>query len=361
MKTWDMKRTIYRVSDFLSWQRTNSLLLSPSFQRRPVWLPGAKSFLLDTIVRGLPIPIIFLREQRSSLKTLEPSREVVDGQQRLRTIFAYVDSGLLKDFNEARDAFSIKKTHNKELANKDFSDLPSELQQRILDYEFSVHVLPSQVDDREILQIFARMNATGVKLNDQELRNAEYFGEFKASMYELASEQLQRWREWKIFTEYNIARMEEVEITSEFALLMLKGLTGKTQASLNRIYKEKDQEFPERVEVERRFRIVMEAINDKLGNEIRFLLFSKKTLFYSLFALFYDLLFNMGSPLQKEQPKSIQPKVVAEIKQAGQNIQDKNAPEEVLDAVGRRTTNIDSRRKVLKYLREKTELGQVSR
>ncbi|MFD2270570.1 DUF262 domain-containing protein [Undibacterium arcticum] len=58
-----------------------------------------------------------------------------------------------------------------------FRDLPNDLQQRILDYQFSVHVLPSSVDDREVLQVFARMNSTGVKLNDQELRNANFFSE----------------------------------------------------------------------------------------------------------------------------------------------------------------------------------------
>ena len=58
-------------------------------------------------------------------------------------------------------------------------------------------------------------NATGVRLNAQEWRNAEFYGEFKTMMYELASEQLPRWRGWQIFNEYNIARMEEVELMSE--------------------------------------------------------------------------------------------------------------------------------------------------
>ena len=61
----DISRTQYRVSDFISWQRSKTLVLSPSFQRRAVWKSGAKSYLIDTIARGLPIPIIFLRDQRS--------------------------------------------------------------------------------------------------------------------------------------------------------------------------------------------------------------------------------------------------------------------------------------------------------
>ena len=225
--------------------------------------------------------------------------EVVDGQQRLRTVISYIVPDLLDDYDLARDFFTVQKAHNSELANKKFTELAPEIKQRILDYQFSVHVLPSHVDDREVLQIFARMNATGVKLNDQELRNAEYYGEFKTSMYEVASEQLERWRNWKIFTEYNIARMEEVELTSEFAVLMLKGITGKTQSSIDKIYKERDESYPERAEIERRFRIVMDTIDDKLGKELRFLPFSKKTLFFSLFTCFYDIQFGLNTSLEK--------------------------------------------------------------
>lgn len=350
MQTWEINRTTYKVSDFVSWQRGKSLVLSPSFQRRPVWKPDAKSFLVDTVVRGLPIPVIFLREQGSNLKTLEPRREVVDGQQRIRTLLSYIDSSLLKDFKPERDFFVVKKNHNSELAGKTFKELPENLKGHILDYQFSVHVLPAKVDDREVLQIFARMNATGVKLNDQELRNAEFFGEFKTSMYEVASEQLPRWRKWAIFTEYNIARMEEVELVSEFAILMLRGLSGKTQTLLDNVYKEKDEAFPERAEVERRFRAVMDAIDDRFGEDMKSLEFRKKTLFYSLFAFAYDLMFGIGSNLKPVKAGLFSTKAARWAEDAGAKIAAKRAPERVLNATARRTTHPSSRKIILRYL-----------
>jgi hypothetical protein len=154
-------RTQFRVSDFLAWQRDRALELNPNFQRRPVWKPGAKSYLIDTILRGLPVPIIFLRDMRSDLKTLKPKRDVVDGQQRIRTLIAYIEPLLLNDFDPDRDGFTISKAHNEELAGKSFDELPGEYKQRILDYQFSVHSFAADTDDRDILQIFARMNATG--------------------------------------------------------------------------------------------------------------------------------------------------------------------------------------------------------
>src|SRR6266480_2216925 len=143
METWDITRTQYRVSDFLSWQRAKSLVLSPSFQRNPVWKVGAKSFLVDTVVRGLPMPIIFLREQKTDLESLEPKREVVDGQQRLRTLISFIEPRSLPDYKEERDAFTVQKNHNAEIAGKKFSELSPELKRRLLDYQFSVHVKTS--------------------------------------------------------------------------------------------------------------------------------------------------------------------------------------------------------------------------
>lgn len=355
MKTWEMVKTVYTVGDFISWQKNNTLILSPSFQRRPVWSAGEKSFLIDTIVRGLPIPIIFLRDQKTDLASLESKKEVVDGQQRIRTLISYIASKFLQDYVVERDAFVVQKVHNSEICDKSFAELPADVRQRILDYQFSVHILPSSVDDREVLQIFARMNATGVKLNDQELRNAEYFGQFKTAVFDLASEQLTRWRAWKIFTEYNIARMDEVELTSEFAIFMLRGVMGKTQSAITKVYKEKDQKFPERDEVERRFRNVMEVMQDKFGEELRFTPFKKKTLFYSLFVVLYDALYAAHPvTVKKARSANIEAGSITRIKRAGDLIQDKSAPEAVLDAVSRRTTHPSSRATVIRYLKTLT-------
>src|ERR1035437_5113922 len=233
MQTDQITKTNYKVSDFIAWAKTSTLVLSPLFQRRSVWPTGAKSYLMDTILSGFPIPIIFLRERKTNLDTLEAKREVVDGQQRIRTILTFIQPSLIKGFDPLKDGFTIKKTHNRDLADMPFKDLPEGVRQGILDYQFSVHILPSSVDDREVLQIFARMNSTGLKLNPQELRNAAFYGEMKTSMYSISAEQLQRWRQWRILTESQISRMGEVEITSEFAQFMIRGVVGKTQRAID--------------------------------------------------------------------------------------------------------------------------------
>ena len=352
MESLNVLKTQFRVREFLNWQRGRTLVLSPRFQRRGVWTPRAKSFLIDTIVRGLPIPIIFLRDQTPELGSLEHKREVVDGQQRLRTLISFVDPTSLRDYDPDRDDFQVMAIHNPEFANRNFNELSADLRQRILDYEFSVHVLSSGVDDREVLSIFARMNSTGVKLSPQELRNAQFHGAFKTSMYGIALGHLPRWRDWRILSDDGIARMQEVELTSEFALLMLNGITAKSGRALDQLYKDKELEFPERKEVERRFAVIMDTIDDKLGVEGEVRSFRRRALFYGLFAFLYEVQFGIGSPLQGTRAKPVPPEVISGIREVGQRIQEKNAPDKVLESITRRNTNLLERTQIFEYFKE---------
>ena len=359
MLTQHVTKTQYKVSDFLNWQKSGLLVLSPKFQRRSVWRPGAKSYLLDTIIKGYPIPIIFLREQKTDLKTLQHKREVVDGQQRIRTFLSFIDpSSLGNQFVVGRDQFEIKKAHNKEVAGKKFDELPGEIRQSILDYEFSVQVLPSSIDDRQVIQIFARMNATGFKLNRQELRNAGFFGELKSSMYRLAAEQLSRWENWRIFTWDNIARMEEVEITSEFAQLMLNGIVGRSQRALDKLYELKDLNYPEKGEIERRFQAVMDIIDDKLSSQLPATIFRKRPLFYALFAVIYDAAYGIGSKLRKKKAKRLPSGLSDGLLRVSQTVDSAKAPEDVMKALERRTTHPSSRKTIIGYLKKSLKLAK---
>lgn len=348
----DIKHQQFKVSDFLSWQREGSLILSPSFQRRPVWQAPAKSYLIDTISRNLPVPVIFVRE-RVDLHTQRAIREVVDGQQRLRTLFTFIDSASLRDFDKERDQFTVLPRHNSELAFKTFRQLDDETKRRILGYEFSTQVLPSATEDRDVLMIFARLNSTGVQLNGQELRNAQYFGLFKTSMYELALEQLERWRLWHIFSEPQISRMGEVELTSDLAMTMVDGLIGKTQQRLNGIYKRFDERFPADRVVATRFRRIMDTIEETLGSTIPQTVFSSEVYFYTLFTYLYDQMYGLGSELVERSPQRVEfDKVRKCLLEASRRFAISNVPPEVVDAIVRASADTGRRRTRHDYLRQ---------
>lgn len=363
MRSIESIKTNYRISDFLTWQREGTLVLNPNFQRRSVWKKGAKSYLIDSILKGLPIPIIFLRDLKADLKTFKSKRDVVDGQQRLRTIFAYISPDLLKDFSDERDLFTISRSHNVAYAGKGFDELPAEARQKILDYEFSVHAFKSDTDDREILQIFARMNATGAKLNTQELRNAEFFGEFREAAYEVALEQLQRWSDWGVFTSDQISRMSEVELTGDFMILMLQGLVGHSHVRTDKYYQDYDDDFPSRAEVSARFRDTMDLISQHFASEDIRKYLSSKTLFRALFSVIYDARYGLrdgadvDSPLLEHQTqlsrtkaRTVDARLIATIKDRARTIFARQAPQDVREALRGATSDIGSRRLVLDYL-----------
>jgi hypothetical protein len=358
MKDIQTLRTQFRVSDFVAWQRDKGLLLNPNFQRRNVWKKKAKSYLIDTIIRGLPMPIIFLRDLRSDLKSLKPKRDVVDGQQRIRTILSYVDSDLLDDFDPERDEFTIDKAHNLDLAGKSFEKLDRDSRQAILDYQFSVHSFAADTDDRDILQIFARMNATGLKLNDQELRNAGWFGQFKTLAYSLATEQLNRWRGWEIFTADQIARMYEVELVSEFMILIMNGVLAKRKQTLDSYYDAFDENFPDAKEVASRLRSTFDTLDSLLPRDVIAASFSTRTLFYPLFATLYGLQYEIRNPvalpqrapLVKAKPEALPQGLAEHFKQAVDSIRNQTAPLDVLQASRGAVSDPGVRRKMIEFL-----------
>jgi hypothetical protein len=348
--------SVFKVSDFVSWQKIGSLELSPAFQRRPVWPVGAKSFLIDTVLSGIPMPIVFIRE-RSNLETLEPIRQVVDGQQRLRTLISFIDGSLLKDFKPAVDAFVISKSHSKALGGKGFADLEPTQKQAILGYEFSVHVLPSDTEDRDVLKIFARMNSTGYKLNGQELRNAEFFGQFKNAMYELAYEQLPRWRRWHVFSETDIARMIEVEETSDIVITMMRGLHGKNGRLLDNTYRLNDETFAHRQEIVTRFRAVMDAIDDSLGGEMAENAFRRKALFNTLATFYYAHLYGLKSTLNATKPHKLSRTISDAVRKASAAIEGSRLPARLSELLRGATAHLESRTTRLKFLED--QIGRV--
>lgn len=342
IREWDIKRTTFSLGDFLSWQRAGSLELSPSFQRRNVWTKAQKSYFVDTVYRGLPVPIVFLRE-RTDIETLSTIREVVDGQQRLRTILSFVDPSCLLDASDA-DNFFVQKKHNKEIHGKTFAALSSDAKKRILSYQLSTHVLPTDTSDSEVLSIFARMNSTGSKLNEQELRNAEYFGEFKIISYETAFANLSRWRNWGLFSEQDIARMKEVEFTSVLLIQIVTGLFERTQPTIDRFYKNNDESFPNSSAVIKEFMKRMETIEDAFGDGIRSTVYSNTAMFLQLFHLIHRL---------EENNISLTHARVRRISDIGDQLRDRaGLPEKVLVALASRFNRLSNQEIVSNYLFE---------
>jgi hypothetical protein len=340
----------------MEWQRSGTLQLKPIFQRREVWTPKAKSFLVDTVTKGLPVPIVFLRRVQD-VQTLTSKLEVVDGQQRLRTLFAYIDKTLLKDFDKDKDTFTILPVHNSDIAGEPFSKLSKEVKSSILSYEISTHVFPPDTGDDVVLSIFARLNSTGAKLNHQELRNAEYFGIFKTCAYDLAFRYLHLWRKWDLFDDDDLARMVEVEAASEYMAVVVYGVQGKSQAKLDDLYAKFDDKFPGAEIVVSRVGTTLEAIEESVGKLIGTSPFRRQALFYSLFTACYDHIFGLGAQHAKKKPaKQLPSGLPARFHKCAKLIASHDLPETVLDAMEKATADKGRRDTRHKFLMKSLEL-----
>lgn len=260
------------ISDFIEWRAGGLLELSPKFQRRRVWPPKARAYLIDTIIRGLPVPKLYMRQHLNQARQI--CREVVDGQQRVAAVLDFYDSRLKLPADH--DLFP----------NATFETLPQGEQDKFLKYEFSVDVLVDALDS-DVLDIFARINSYSVPLNSQEKRNAKYFGSFRNTVYSLGLEHLEFWKSNRILSDQRIARMAEAELTSELLVAMIDGLQDKKK-SLDGFYELWDDRFLYRTKAVSRFRDVIDLISRGVGSTLATSRFRGVALFYSLFMAVYE-------------------------------------------------------------------------
>ena len=272
MKSYDSR--VYGINDFVQWDRSDQLVLSPKFQRRQVWNSSGKSYLIDTILRGKPIPKIFLR-QKTDVLTQTTIREVVDGQQRLATILSYL-----------KDGFVVNRRHNQEYGGLYFSDLPDEAKGFFLNYEISVDVL-NDLPDAEVLDVFSRLNSYAVVLNSQEKINAQFFGPFKMLADKIGHKYYSFWVSQRIITENQVMRMAEVELTADLLIAMTAGI--KSKKTIKKYYELYESEFPfDSEDLEAKFDVVIEAISKVYPHGLMQSEFHRVHLFYSLFTAFFE-------------------------------------------------------------------------
>lgn len=274
--------------DFLRWQKDGTLDLRPPFQRKSVWRATLKSSLIDSLLRGYPIPALFLQD-RTNATTFDRQLVVIDGQQRLRTLIGYADPDALPDF-EDRDDFVLQRVHDHVRAGSRFRDLSEEDRQRILNSRLNVYTVGSSVLDRELLEIFRRMNTYGAKLNAQELRNAEYSGLFKEFVYRFSADTLDRWLHWGLFNRQSIAEMRDAEFVSDLALLTLTGRQSVSKAILDKTYARFEEDFPQLDDVESRLIRFREDLDELFaGDDLQS--FRSRMWTYSLVDLLQELRF----------------------------------------------------------------------
>ena len=151
-----------------------AICLDPDFQRNYVWKTKQKSELIESVLMGIPLPLIYLAE------TMEGNLVIVDGRQRLTTFFDYMD-------NKFRlDGLKILTELNGYL----FHELDDDEKMRryaadIEDFQLVIQIIKYPTPDRVRFDIFDRVNRGGTPLNNQEMGNAFFQGNSTILLYYL--------------------------------------------------------------------------------------------------------------------------------------------------------------------------------
>jgi len=161
-------------------------LVNRKYQRKLVWTVDEKSFLIDSIINGLPIPLILLAQ------TSEGQLEIIDGLQRLNAIFSYIENrfGVNNLYFDVEQSARAKQ----ECENGVFKAiidpkilLSPEKCANILDYQLAVTIYPS-AEEEKTTDIFGRINSGGKQLSPQEKRQAGVTDVFADVVRRLSSE-----------------------------------------------------------------------------------------------------------------------------------------------------------------------------
>jgi len=255
------------IQDLLNAYDREELDISPWYQRRAVWTNAHKSYLINSIFSNMPVPTIYIRHTLD-LENERTIKEVVDGQQRVRSVIDYRDNKFA-----ARHPDHPRRIYYRSLT-------PTQ-RQHFLMSKLSVAYL-IDADDSDVIEIFGRLNAVSKTLNAQEKRSAQYSGEFHQFCLRESVDRLPLWRDLHVFTATEISRMAEVQFLAELCMALLLGPQDSSAPKIDAAYKQWDEDFPERDVLAGRLDRVFSAVASLNPEAIRDTIFSRSPLFYTL-------------------------------------------------------------------------------
>jgi hypothetical protein len=274
----------YSIAELLDWHRRRELVANERYQRGAgLWPTSAKSYFIDTIIREFPFPKVYFYE-RIDMPTKRPKREIVDGQQRLTTIFEFIDN-----------AFTLT-SNAREFSGKKFDDLTDDQKQAFLSYTVSVDVIRN-AEPPDILQMFRRMNAYTLPLNEAEKRHSEYFGKFKDWVNTVLDRYGAIFIDWNILTSRQIVRMADAEFVADLALAIEEGIVSTSPTKLRRLYQKYDSDFLSKETLDHEISETFDVLITQLS-EVQNTYLTRTHVFHSLFCALLHRRFGLPDTAQ---------------------------------------------------------------
>lgn len=167
--------------------RKGTLVVNRRYQRKLVWNIEEKKELIHSILCDYPVPLLLFAERPGADQI-----EIIDGLQRLNAIFSYIENRFKTDegFFNLDTFLSAKRANAEGLFEKKYNGIEECISEdscaKILNYNLAVTTFKA-TDSNVIDIVFNRINATGVKLSEQDRRQAGSTSRFSKLVSELAS------------------------------------------------------------------------------------------------------------------------------------------------------------------------------
>lgn len=269
------------INEFLLIFRNRQMNLDPGFQRRSVWSRLDRSRLIQSIRSNYPVPCIFLYQRNHRGRIVY---DVIDGKQRLETIFMFTGTGRFK-----RDRFKVRLDLGDGLQWYDWKDLCRRHEERHQFETYKIQTVEVTGDLGEIVDLFVRINSTGKRLTSGEKRHAKFYNSSFLKEAERLVSKFQRYLlQQKILTQAQIDRMKGTELFAELLMSIQKGGPINKKTSLDRAIGNENINGNTLHRLSREF---ISTINlfKKMLPDIRQTRFRNTAEFYSLFMLVWEM------------------------------------------------------------------------
>lgn len=177
----------------------------PDFQRRYVWSNKLASRLIESILLNVPIPPCYLSQNEDF------ELDVIDGQQRLFSIYRFIDNQFEMSNLEVL----------KELNTKRFHQMPQKLQRQLKTHTLRCVIITNESHPEIKFDVFERLNSNTVPLNPQELRNCIYRGALNSLLQTVVE-----YKPWLniLAKSKSDVRMRDEELALRFFAFVIQGV-----------------------------------------------------------------------------------------------------------------------------------------
>lgn len=223
----------------------------PDYQREFVWSTKRQSKFIESIILGIPIPYIFFAD-------VEGRYEIVDGSQRIRTLYAFLENNLKLE--------NLEKLTK--LNNFYFKDLSSVRQRRIKKKSLKMIALSERTDPEARFDLFERINTGSDELENIEVRKGIYRGAFYDFITDCSENEL--FKKLCPISEKRTLRAEPQEMVLRFFAYSesLDNYNGKVAEFIDDYIKNKKDNFSDemRENMKNDFELMLEFVNKYFKN-----------------------------------------------------------------------------------------------